>query len=1037
MDIADFTGLFEWLPIGAYRIHPDGRLMRVNSALARLNGFETEAELLQVCQRPQAEWYVQPGRLADLQRQVMALGRLDKVESEVKRLKTGERIWVREHLRLVRAADGQVAFYEGTVEDITRVHTVQTALQLTLENAGAGMALIEADGAVSYHNRLTLQLLDLPYSMGAAGLSTQAVLDYQLANGHYDDHPEAAPAVLWDVPSRPPADILDVTQARQYLRRTHKGRVLQVTTQPLGAGRAVRTYLDVTQLVLSERTLAATSRHLQTVLDSVAQGIISIDADDRVVLVNARARELLDLPDAVLNERATFWDLIRYQHARGDFGPQGQLADPITQQFLQTGIAPKLSDVPKRYRRQRADGRWLEVQTVHSPGGGLVRTYSDVTEEVAAQLALKTQHLHLQALVETHPDRIWAKDIAGRYTLVNAAQAAFHGLPVADFLGRNDIELFGEERGKTYQATDVMPLVESAPFVEEHTATEPSSGRLLYYKITKVALRNAQGELVGTMGAARDVTMYRDAQRTAEQAARAKSSFLATMSHELRTPLNAVLGMAHLLADTSLDTQQQEFVDIIRRSGDQLLALINDVLDYSRVDSGRLTLEQIELNLSDCVHDAAETVARAAVAKGLEITAWVDPALPPSIVGDPMRLKQVLLNLLSNAVKFTAHGMVSLRAEADGPAGMRIAVKDTGIGMTAEGIGRLFEVFSQVDASTTRRFGGTGLGLAISRRLVEHMGGRVEVQSMPGQGSTFVCWLPIKPAASGLAAGSTTPLPARHVAVLSARSHHRGHFVEQLQALGHTVYPLAASATLPLDWVALGLARAPDAVVLDWPSLTDPQRAAWQAALVRWSGPTQVVVAAPVDQYPDRASAWGQGQWVKGVFLPMRRARLAEAMAASAGLERPGTVRAADRAPTPQASQSQLRVLMAEDNTINQRVATLILSKLGYAATVVDDGQKAVAALQTAATQGTPFDVVLMDVQMPVLSGTEATAELRRLLPPAQQPWIIAMTANAMDSDRQACLEAGMDDFVSKPIEPPLLARALASARKVGQRHSA
>ena len=514
-------------------------------------------------------------------------------------------------------------------------------------------------------------------------------------------------------------------------------------------------------LVRQRRRTLGSQATLTATLENVSQGVIMIDGQGRVPVINRRAAELLELPQDLLDRQPDFGEIVQYQLDHGEFGPPDQV-DPEFLCFVKNG---GISDKYRLYERRRANGTVLEVRTRLLAQGGAVRTYTDITARRANEEAL---------------------------------------------------------------------------------------------------------------AAARDA---------AEAAGRARSDFLAVMSHEIRTPMNGIIGVAALLLDMDLAPTERHYVRIVLDSGNHLLRLINDILDFSRLDVGRLELEETPFEVRGVLRGVIDLMAAGARAKGLELTLAVADDVPQRAVGDARRLCQVLLNLVGNGVKFTAAG--SVRVEVTllerGPDGERLGftVADTGIGIPAQALGKLFTEFTQVDSSISRRFGGSGLGLAISRHLIERMGGTITVESTPGQGSIFRFDILLRAGADAPAAETAAARPERH----------------------------------------------------------------------------------------------------------------------------------------------GLRILVAEDNATNRLVVTRMLERMGHRVEAVGDGAEAVAAVQAS-----PYDLVLMDVMMPELDGLAATAAIRRLPGPVARIPIVGLTANALRTDEEACLEAGMDHFATKPISADRLAQAIAGS---------
>ncbi|MBX3585468.1 MAG: PAS-domain containing protein [Ramlibacter sp.] len=1040
----DFSTLFELLPIGAYRTAPDGRQLRVNQAMARIFGFANEAEMLTSSRVNAGGWYADPGARQEFRRRLEADGAVRDLVSEMRREGSGEVFWISENAHLVRSEAGAILYYEGTVEDITERKRAEDELRVTVQNVEQGLMRFDAQGRVVFHTQRALDMLNLPPEWLARRPTLQELTRWQAERGDFGDGNQ----LLESPTARTEFDLVmtasDITGSSSYIRKTHDGRVLEVKTRALPEGGAVRTYSDVTAYFNAQQDLAQKSRMLQITLDSMSQGIATIDATGRVVLSNRRHQELLNLPEGLMASQPTMEELVRFQIDRGDFGKNFDFVDAVARGYVAVGDKLPAIQGPETYMRKSREGKTLEVRTRPLPDGGVVRTFTDMTDYVQAQEALARKEAQLRALVGNIPDRVWLKDARGVYQLSNPAHWRNYGLREEDVVGRTARELFGDEVAEHQRRTDERAMASDQPLVYEEQLTSLADGRLQYVELVKVAMRDESGQCIGLLGIARDITARKEAEaalisakEAAEAGNRAKADFLANMSHEIRTPMNAVIGMSDLLLDTPLTGTQREFAETIRTSGDALLALINDILDFSKIESGHLELESVPVNLTECVESALDLTSGPAVAKGLDLLYWIEDGVPRAIYGDMTRLRQVLINLVNNAVKFTKSGEVvvtlSRREAADGSALLHGSVRDTGIGIPADRLNRLFQVFSQVDTSTTRQYGGTGLGLAICRRLIALMGGHIWVDSVEGQGSDFQFDIPCHAVPSGPSAyvnRKAVSLSGRRVLLVDDNATNRQILTLQTSRWG--MLPRAASSgRQALDWLDAG--DTFDAALIDV-QMPGMDGYALAAELRKRFPPARLplLVLTSLGDAGQQLAGLGVAQTL---MKPTKSQVLFDALTAL--FERPAAALPAGPAGSPApadageprlAQQVPLRLLLAEDNLVNQRVAALILGGLGYDIQIVDNGQAALDAVAVAHQQGAPFDVVLMDVQMPGMDGLEASRQLCAQYPPTGRPWITAMTANAMEGDRDDCLAAGMDDYLSKPIRAAAVGDALRRA---------
>ena len=607
-----------------------------------------------------------------------------------------------------------------------------------------------------------------------------------------------------------------------------------------------------------------------------------------------------------------------------------------------------------------------------------------------------------------------------------------YGYTATEAIGRDITFLIPPDRRET-EAGVLASIRTSGEARSYETERLRKNGASVPVSLTISPIRDGNS-VRGLASIAQDITERRAAEmelraarETALESSRLKSEFLATMSHEIRTPMNGVVGLTALLLETPLDETQQQYARGVKGAGEALLALINDILDFSKLEAGKVDLDVRPFDPRLLVEEVAGLLAEPAQAKGLELIAYCSPEVPPRLAGDTGRIRQILLNLASNAVKSRATGEVAIRVTAagleTGSARVRFEVRDTGIGIDAADHQRLFESFSQADASTTRRYGGTGLGLAICSRLTEAMGGEIGVESTPGAGSTFWFSIPLP-----VAKHSATTVPAADflngLRVLVVDDNATNRLVLESQLRGWRLQPEAvADARTAMNRAkeAAAAGQPYEIAVLDlcMPDVDGLELARAITAADDLGSPRLIMLTSTMQVDRAELAAAGVREWlmkpVRGSEFYDRLVRL------MAGREPTIPAAPARTQALAQTMPSLGRILVVEDNEVNQLVATATVTKLGYEVDVVTNGAEAVSA-----TAATGYSAVLMDCHMPVMDGFEATRTIRRRAGDAGRIPIVAMTAGALDGDRERCLAAGMDDYLSKPVNASELAAALA-----------
>lgn len=642
-------------------------------------------------------------------------------------------------------------------------------------------------------------------------------------------------------------------------------------------------------------------------------------------------------------------------------------------------------------------------------------------EQRTRKLAESEQLMH--AVLDHSPAVIYLKDLQGRYLMVNRIWNEVTGISAERAIGATDFEILPADVAEEFAANDRQVAENSSPVQSEEHLPQVD-GKTHTYRSFKFPVSDPAGEIFALGGVSTDITdlmhMQRELQQAraiAEDASSSKSNFLANMSHEIRTPMNAIIGLSHLALSTELNNRQRDYLKKIHYSSQSLLGIINDILDFSKIEAGKLDMETIEFDLAETLDSIVSMISVKTEEKDLEFLVDIAPDVPLGLVGDPLRLGQVIVNLCNNAVKFTDSGAITLRLSVSekntNGVTLRFEVHDTGIGMTEEQMNKLFQSFSQADGSTTRKYGGTGLGLAISKRLTEMMGGEIDVESTPDEGSTF--WFTSRlglaehlPARRELTA--TPDLERLRVLVVDDNPTAREILSRNLKQFGFQPGEVASGAEA-LEELKQALTDEPyQLVLMDWnmPGMTGLEAARRIKEDPALEPHIIMVSAYSREDLMHQSEALGlDGYLIK----PVNESTLFDTIMQAFGKKVLGAIRHMQRGPELPKQVHGARLLLVEDNEINQQVAQEILEAAGTRVSIANNGQEALDHLKNES-----FDAVLMDMQMPVMDGITATIEIRKQAQYKELP-IIAMTANAMANDRDRCLTAGMNDHVAKPID--------------------
>jgi PAS domain S-box-containing protein len=775
---------------------------------------------------------------------------------------------------------------------------------------------------------------------------------------------------------------------------------------------------DVTERMRIEAAVKESEFRYRILADNATDIIARLSPDGIYLYVSPACKQLLGYDPKEMIGRSVF----------NFFHPDDRVRAQIAQ-HRDKDLQEVFTSV---YRLRRSDGSYLWVEstgkTVIDQSTGrtteIITVSRNISLRKAAEQKLAESEQRLAQIIETVREGITLSDEKGTFEVFNSAMEQLTGYTMSEANASGDFSrvLYPDDYRRQQALDGLKTLLEGGRLSEQETTITSKNGEELTLLVTTTTIEFHGRRMF--LSAYRNITERKKAEdalklakEAAEEATRAKSEFLAVMSHEIRTPMNSVVGMTDLLLQTNLSEEQREFVETIRVGGESLLTVINDILDFSKIESGKIEFEERPLELKTCIEEVLDLLSHKALEKGLDLIYWIDPNVPPFIVGDVLRLRQILINLVNNAIKFTDRGEVFVSATLSWKLGEQLAlkfsVKDTGIGISADKLDRLFKAFSQVDSSTTRKYGGTGLGLAISQRLTELMGGNIWAESEPGTGSTF--HFTIKSSTPPADAMLPTVYLRSKVPELSGKrvlvidDNETNLMILRMYCENWGMIPRTTpSPRKALEWVRKG--DPFDAAILDMmiPEM-DGLELAREIRALRTRESLPLILCSSSGQ---SATQFSSGDLFSAVLTkPIKQDQIFETVMAAVT----GTMQAIKKA-SPIAAKTPmeripLSILVAEDNPVNQKLLVRVLQQLGYSADLADNGLEVLKAVDN-----TRYNLIFMDVHMPEMDGLETTRKIVNSTNQNERPVIVAVTADALQGDKDKCIEAGMDDYITKPI---------------------
>ena len=940
----------------------------------------------------------------------------------------------------LRQPDGHVTHYVAIKEDITAKRAQETQLRklfLAVEQSPESIVITDLKARIEYVNEAFLR--NTGYTREEALGMNPRIL--QSGNTPAEIYKE-----MWAVLSRG-----EIWRGELFNRRKDGSEYVEFANispirQPDGE---ITHYLaiqeDITEKKAMIDELQRHRHHLEQIVES-RTAELNAAVREQDALFDAASTGIVLMRDRVIircNKRMD--EMFGYSYGE-QIGKPTRIWFPDELSYDNAGkevyaaIARGEIDV-REMALERKDGRLIWCRAFSraidpsDTSRGNVVIFEDITAERAAAEALRRVNDEQQAIFDAASSGI-ALITERILTRCNVRLHQMFGWPIGEMVGKPTAIWYPDQAADIAGGEGVYEKIWRGEVSCRDQELVRRDGSRFWARLTGTAV-DIKSRAKGTVWVIDDITaeraaieQMRQARMLAEAAARMKSDFLANMSHEIRTPMNAIIGMSHLAMKTELTPQQRNYMSKIQMSSQHLLGIINDILDFSKIEAGKMTVENIAFDLNQVFSNVAGLIAEKATAKGLELIFDVSSEVPTDLIGDPLRLGQVIINFASNAVKFTERGEIVIRVskeqESEHELVLNFSVSDTGIGLTPEQQSQLFQSFQQADASTTRKYGGTGLGLAISKQLTELMGGQVGVESEPGVGSTF--WFTAKLGRGQASAHRQLPAPdlrGRRALVVDDNEHAREIIVEQLRSMTFVVTPLSSGAQAVAEIGRADRVGEPyEIVFLDWqmPEM-DGIATAEKIRELGLARPPHLLMVTAYGR--DEVMVAAKAAGIEDLLVkPTSPSLMFESVMRALGSD--GGDQARNPVPAPVMTNvgplAGSRVLLVEDNELNQEVAQELLQSAGFVVDVAENGAIALQKIQQATK---PYAVVLMDMQMPVMDGLTATREIRKLPRHAQLP-IVAMTANAMAGDRDRCIEAGMNDHVAKPIDPEQLWSTLA-----------